>query len=105
MGSGEMNVEAVLVHLGRNASDKEVLAEMERESLRPATMVELLAFGAQYPETQREFPVVALGSVWTGPQGDRDVGYLWGNPGSRQLGLYWRGDDWFADYRFLAVRK
>jgi hypothetical protein len=105
VGEGEAEVKAVLLHLDRDASDEEVLAEMERQGLRPATMDELNAFGEQHPDRQRQYPIVALGSVWARPRGDRDVGYLWGGADRRDLDLRWPGLDWLARCRFLAVRK
>jgi len=109
VGSGEESVEAVLVHLGRSASDEEVLAEMDRQGLRPATMAEFSAFGSQYPDQQREFPVVVFGPVWAFPRGYRLVGYHWGllgrRNGRRKLHLHRRGSDWLPSCRFLAVRK
>lgn len=105
VGEGEGEVAAVIVHLGRYASDEEVLGNIEHQGLRSATMVELLAFGSQYPKYQREYPIAALGSIWDSPQGRRNVGYLWGGPGVRALGLDWLNEGWFANCRFLAVRK
>lgn len=102
---GEAEVEAVLVHLDRVASDEEVLAEMERLGLRPATMDELNAFGEQHPDRQREYPIIALGSVWAGRDGRRLVGCLWEGGLGRGLRLVWLGDGWRAYCRFLAVRK
>jgi hypothetical protein len=97
--------QAVLVHLDRVVDSDDVLAELERQGLRPGTMFELAYFGEQHPDIQRQFPVVALGSVWTSPSGDRDVGYLWEDDDDRELSLDWYGNRWYAYYRFLAFRK
>lgn len=105
VASGEKSVEAVLVHLDRNASDEEVLRELDRRGLRPGTLRELAVFGEQHSDEQRQYPIVALGSVWTAPQGHRNVGSLWENPGNRKLYLHWLGSDWNPNYRFLGVRK
>ncbi|MBW4062124.1 hypothetical protein HJC99_06135 [Candidatus Saccharibacteria bacterium] len=105
VGMGERLVNAVLVQFDHDPSDDEVTRELERLNLRDASMAEGLAFGATYPEIQRQFPIVFRGSVWAGPDGSRSVGYLWGRPGNRRLNLGWRSSDWDADYRFLAVRK
>lgn len=102
VGSGEASVETILVQMERTTSDEEVLAEMGRRGLRPASMVELLAFGAQYPEIQRKFMVAAFGSVW---EAGRKVGCLSSSLGDRDLCLYWLSGDWYARDRFLAVRK
>jgi hypothetical protein len=105
VGSGEAEVASVLVHLDRLATSEEVLDELERKGIRAATMVELLAFGAKHPDKQRQFPIIALGSVRTDPNGDRRVGYLWERPGSRSLDLLWFVSRWSVRFRFLAVRK
>ncbi|MBW3537949.1 hypothetical protein KY386_00475 [Candidatus Parcubacteria bacterium] len=106
VGSGIVETEAVLVHLNRLATDAEVLAEIDRLGLRAGLMPELLALGAQYPDLQRQFLIVALGSVWARPLGRRRVGYLWGRPSRRFLGLAWLGlFRWHPGYRFLAFRK
>jgi hypothetical protein len=66
---------------------------------------ELLAFGEKYPDVQREFPVVALGSAWRDSVGNRHVPYLVRHAGRRLLYLYWLGCEWDSGYRFAAVRK
>ncbi|MEX2209727.1 MAG: hypothetical protein WD846_02450 [Patescibacteria group bacterium] len=104
-GSGSAECEGVLVHLDRYASTTEVEAEIAKRGLRPATIEELLAFGEAYPEVQREFPVVELGSSWVDSSGDRLVAYLWSYSDGRDLRLDWYGRDWDSYDRFLAVRK
>ena len=105
VGAGEMNVETVLLHLNRYASDEEVLGEMNRLGLRPATTAELLAFGSQHPETQREFRVVAFESNFVDHHGNPCVMYLWGTPACRGLNLRRHDGVWPKDSRLLAVRK
>ena len=105
VGTGTVALEGQLVHYGRNMSSEAVLADLDQKGLRPATMAELLAFGAKYPELQRQFPIVELGSVWPYPLGDRSVGYLARVGRGRRLRLVWFADDWGASYRFLAFRK
>ncbi len=99
----ELNLK--LVHFNKVMTSDQVLAELKKQGLRPATLPELLAFGAAYPDKQREFPIVALGSVWRGPSGDRSVPGLWGCAGGRGLDLGWFGGDWGGYYRFLVVRE
>ena len=104
-GSGQQNVVVELVHFGRDMASEAVLKEFEARGLRAATLPELLAFGATYPEKQREFPIIALGSVWRSRNGVRSVPFL-GRLGSRrELNLYWYDDRWYDDCRFAAVRK
>ncbi len=104
-GGGKQEVVVELVHFGRDMASDAVLKEFEARGLRAATLPELLAFGATYPEKQREFPVVALGSVWQNRYGCRSVPYLIGSGSGRGLGLYWDDFRWRVRYRFAAVRK
>jgi len=93
-----------LVHFERYIESDDVLRELDRRGLRSATIEELLAFGAKYPELQRQFPIVALGSVWRRLDG-RFVPCLWSGAGKRYLGLSWFESGWSDRCRFLAVRK
>ena len=104
-GSGKAEVDFQLVHLNKTASSEEVLFHMEKNNLRPATLAELLAFGAKYPELQCEFPICALASSWVNRVGLRYVPYLGRRDSKRDLSLDWFDDDWLDFYRFLAVRK
>lgn len=56
-------IEFELVHINKDVSTDTALAELERRELRPALYEGLLAFAAKYPELQKQFPIVALGSV------------------------------------------
>jgi len=102
-GTAEVAVE--LVHFNRHVSTDEAFRELDRMGFRPAELHELLAFGEKHPEVQREFPVVALGSVWQFRYGSRFVPYLSGGDSERGLYLGWIGFDWFEVCRFAAVRK
>jgi hypothetical protein len=105
VASGPTEVSIELVHFDRVMTSDEILAELDRKGLRPATLPELLAFGVKYSEKQREFPIVALGSVWRGWVDLRHVPYLWGDAGLRNLDLDWLGNWWDVHSRFAAVRK
>ncbi len=98
-------VSAKLFHFNREVSNKEAIAEMNKDGYRPATLAELLALGEAQPDLQRQFPIIALGSVWRVGGGDRRVSSLSVDDGRRELYLSWFGADWNAYYRFLAVRK
>lgn len=104
-GSGQQNIVVELVHFGRGMELDEVLKEFEARGLRAATLPELLAFGTTYPEKQREFPIVALGSVWQRRFGSRRVPYLHRGDLRRKLYPFWDGGRWDDDCRFAAVRK
>ncbi|MEK7520415.1 MAG: hypothetical protein AAB581_04220 [Patescibacteria group bacterium] len=101
-GAAELAVE--LVHFDRSISSGDAVKEMEKMGLRPATHEELLAFGAKYPDIQREFPIVALGSS-AQIHGRRFVLFLFRYGSERFLSLFWWDSFWGADYRFLGVRN
>ncbi len=100
-------VEIHLVHFGREVTTAEVMAELDRLGLAPATLPELLALGAAFPDLQRKSWIAALGSRWSSPGGSVHRPLLSGDDGGRELSLYWDDPDdgWGADYRFAAVRK
>lgn len=60
--TGVESVNIELVHFERSMTRKEVLEVFEQCDLRPANYRELLAFGAQYPDVQRAYFILALGS-------------------------------------------
>lgn len=107
VGVGQEECKFVLVHLDKPVTTKEALEEIRRRGLLPAKIEHLLAFGAKYPEKQREFLIVELGSVWVDPRGRRRVACLAENVGERELGLSWSvpGGEWPGHCRFLAVSK
>lgn len=106
-GNGVVNLEIVLFHPNRDIESEDVVKELDQMGLRPATLPELCAYGAKYPETQREFPIVALDSSWVGPSGECPVPCLDGDECSRErlLDLYYWADEWDADVRFAAVLR
>jgi hypothetical protein len=107
VGVGQEEHKLVLVHLDKAVTTKEALEEIGRRGLLPAKLEHLLAFGAKYPEKQREFPIVELGSGWVNPDGSRHVAFLFEVVGRRGLRLRWGdpGDQWGGHSRFLAVSK
>lgn len=104
MGEGQVELEPELVHIGHDISSEAVLVELEKRGLRAGTIAELLAFGATYPEVQREFSIVALGSV-AEVDGSRSVAFLIRCDSRRFLRLGWFGDGWGGGCRFLAFCK
>ncbi len=95
----------VYVHMDRTASSNEVYATMETRGLRPALYEELLAFAKAYPDEQRKFHIIALGSFCVGVSGGRYVAYLSDVGYGRRLRLDFFEHDWFDNCRFLAVSK
>lgn len=104
-GEGKVKLDLELAHYAKSMSTEAVLAAIDAQGYRPATIEELLAFGAKYPELQREFPIIALGSVWRDLNGRRDVAFLCGGGHERYLGLGRVEGDWGGHCRFLVVRK
>lgn len=103
---GKVELVVELIHFDHSISSAEVLKELDRMGYRAADLHELLALGENYPDVQREFPVVALGSVRRSPHGDgRVVPYLWRHAAYRYAYLAWCGPDWLRTLRFAACRK
>ena len=94
-----------LIHFNRSISTDEALRELDKMNLRPATLQECLAFGEKYPDIQREFTIIFLGSVWRSLYGNRNCPYLNRNGSERNINLNWIDDDWNEVCRFAAVSK
>ena len=107
-GNGIEQVEYKLFHFGCDISsddaDSKIVKEDKENPWQSAGTEHILAFGAQNPEEQREYPIVALNAVGK-VDGIRRVLYLYGYDTERFLDLSYRFDDWDACCRFLAVRK
>ncbi len=104
-GEGTKEFVCELVHPNRGISSENALKEIEKSGkLRPATIEELLAFGATFPEIQRQLPVVALGSS-AEVRGDCGVPCLLRDDSERILDLRWFERVWGDRFRFLAVRN
>lgn len=103
-GDGQADVEILLYHPNRDAYYQDVLAELEYLGLRPATLAELLALAATFPDLQREYTIVALGSV--GPNEldhpSRPCIRTHGNDRVLQLGHV---GSTCSDNRYAAVRR
>lgn len=67
---------AILLNFNQTMTSKNVIDSMKIRGLRPATAQELYSLGMQYPELQREFDIIALGSVTK----DARVPVLWESP-------------------------
>lgn len=89
-----------LLHYNDSMSSEEVLRDMQRQELRPATFLELVWIGIQYP--MLDCPIVALGSV-ANVEDDRRVATLVNR--KRRLRLGWMDLEWSVNCRFAAVHK
>lgn len=101
----KVEVSAKLFHFNRDISSEDAISEMDKDGFRPATAMELLVLGFLFPELQRQFPIVALGSVWLYADDVRFVPCLGVHGSSRGLYLNWFNCGWIARCRFLGVRK
>lgn len=95
------NVTINLVHFDREIKPDDAIARLDEMGLRPAEFPELLALGAKLPNLQRDFPIIAMGSVLF----DRFVPYLDSDGGKRILGREFYGGVWNRTCRFAAVKK
>lgn len=112
---GKVNVDLQLIHFGKAMQEWEIDTKLDRMGLRPATIEELLAFGAQYRDEQRKFAIVAMGSQWVDDSTDILVFYpfLGHFRDSRFLQLYamWKycnndaNNTWVKEIRFLVAPK
>jgi len=103
--SGQAEVEIILVRYQQRMESENVLRELDKEGLRAAELSEILAFGAEYPEVQRRFSVIGLGSVWKDRKGYRNVPCLYEASEGRYVDLHWWDDGWYSFSRFAAIRK
>ena len=87
------------------ATIEEILERMDKSGFRPAFLEELLAFATKFPDEQRKFPIVALGSVNL-IQGRSHVAKLDANPEQRELFMKWTVEIGNHEgWRFLVARK
>jgi hypothetical protein len=101
---GRKETKVELIHFNHVIKSHKAEDEFDRMGLRPATIEELLAFGAAFPEIQRKFPIIALYAS-AKLSGSRYLACLNGNGSERNLCLTWQLDDWGKLFRFLATRK
>ncbi len=104
VGKGKQKLVSRLIHFNRDISSDDVGEKLDTRGLRAATIAELLAFGMTFPEVQRKFPIIALGSLVLF-LGSLHAAYLCTDDAERCLHLHWRGDVWPTNWRFLAVPK
>jgi hypothetical protein len=103
-GKGAVELEFRLIGLDRVVETEAVESELRNRSLRPATLQELLAYGAICRDMHSQFPLVALGSSWQHPCGGHRVPFIWTGRSGRLLDLCWRENRWEEDFHFLAIR-
>jgi len=109
-GKGIYEADIGIVHFNRNISTNSVVEELDRVGMRPARIEELLAFGAKYPDLQRYFSIIALGSSYFDadnfPVFPTLYAYWWYDHRQyRGIGTSLGDGPWRRYSRFLAVRK
>ena len=102
---------------GCNMTTEQIIEEMDKEGFRPATVKELLAFGAEFPDCHMDGETVALSRIRIFDDMVPSIGPdKWDyNPGHvyRSIGQFAWGEKWGeslrqntasrAHFRFLAV--
>jgi hypothetical protein len=105
-GAGVVEFDARYFHFNRDISSEKASEEMKKTGWESAKIEHLLCFGEKYPNEQRNFPIVALGSV-AEVDGERRVPTIGMYCSDRDLNLHPFDVKWGAwgNVRFLAVRK
>lgn len=93
-----------LFHFDRDIESVEAIRLMKEDGYDAGQIGHILAFGEKYPEEQRKFPIIGLGSV-AKVYLNRYVPELWRVDGRRELRLYWFDRGWRRHFRFLGVRR
>jgi len=105
IGQQAGKIEFQYVHLKKTATTEEALAEIKKRGLCPAIDKELVSFTQQFPEEQKKFPIVALGSIAKNGHCDNCVAHKHGKDGKRALILARSDSVWLESCRFLAVKR
>lgn len=102
--TGKVMRKLILLHFNRDLSSKQAIPKIIKAGCRSACMKELLTFGERYPQVQKDFPIVALGSV-AQLGSDKFVGCLYSHEGDRRASLRYDAGSWGDHFRYLAVRE
>lgn len=109
--TGQKEVELILYYFG-DVSSEYVIAFGKKYGFRPATLPELLKLGAEQPELQRQFTILALGSLWVDRiseplcRAKHLVSELTSAQHGRHLGIFYGFDiASLVNYRFAFVRE
>ena len=103
-GNGVVEFEGRYFHFDRTISSETAIEEMKKAGWKPAKIEHLLSHGKTFPEEQRKFPIIGLGST-AEVYGNRLVSALYKDGSKRDLRLDCFVDNWGPTCRFLAVRK
>ena len=103
--SGVSKEDIFLMRFEGRMTSEEVVHALSKKGMRHGELREFLAFGATYPEMQRKFSVIGLGSVWRDKKGYGNVPCLYTASEGRYLDLHWWDDAWYSYSRFAVLRK
>lgn len=103
-GDGLVEVETILFHFDHSIYSEEAKLLIEEAGWKVAKIEHVLAYGAAYPDEQKKYPILALGSVGE-VLGSRYVLVLGWDGSERGLRLSYCVGAWNDHCRFLAVRK
>ena len=108
-GKGQVASTLYLIHFNCLVTNKEVENHLKSLDLKSAKIEHLLAFGVKYPEKQRKFTIIALGSSLSETQGRVSVPCLSSIASLRMFCLASSDEpdrsEWPEDFRFLAVKQ
>jgi hypothetical protein len=104
VGTGTKQFRTKLFAPRRYISSEDAVAAIKAENFTPADHVHGLAYGATFPDEQRNNPIACLGS-YAQVDGDRYVLCLGRFDAERSLDLFGWSGDWFVYWRFLAVQE
>ncbi len=96
------NIYCQLFHYYNDVSHIDIEADMALNNYRPATALEALAFGAQYPEMQKNFKMISLGTKTKGEH--QQVLELNSGARGRTIGLETYNSSISWQPRYIGVR-
>lgn len=100
-GKGVVEFDACYFHFNRDIESEDAVKGIEAAGWSVAKIEHLLSYGKTFPEEQRKYSIVGLGSV-----GDRGVPCLDEGGTGRCIVLGWWHNGWVSFFcRFLAVRE
>lgn len=94
-----------LYSFGKDITNDDVIAAMDKDGKRPATKRELLAFVKANPETRGQFSIIVSKSIWVCRHGSQPAAYLREFDSFRDLSMYYHDLGLYGNCRFLAVDK
>jgi len=105
---GRLEYEARVFHFDQIISSAQAKRKIQQaDKHRPwkvAPVEQLVALGNLLPHLQRQFPIVALGTVFKKGPVPQVACLHHGDGAKRYIVLRWIGDDWCGDFAFLAIR-